>query len=83
MRRDKETREIIKAVESVISSREQSAVLSAVETARLLGVSRRTVAALAAEGHLKRAFLPGRVRPYGFHRASVEALLAVRERGVK
>ncbi len=78
-----EKAEIIKAVESVLSSRTQSAVISAAETARLLNVSRRTVAALAAEGRLTRAFLPGRKRPYGFTRASVEALLAGREGGVK
>lgn len=74
-----EKAEIIKAVESVLSSRTQPAVISAAETARLLNVSRRTVAALAAEGHLTRAFLPGRKRPYGFTRASVESLLAARE----
>ncbi len=49
-------------------------VLSGAEAARVLGVTSRTVQALAKAGAIARAVLPGRVRGFGYMRASVEAL---------
>lgn len=49
-------------------------VLSGAEAARLLGVTPRTVQALAASGAIARAVLPGRVRGFGYVRSSVERL---------
>ncbi len=49
-------------------------VLSGAEAARVLGVTTRTVQALAASGSIARAVLPGRVRGFGYVRSSVERL---------
>lgn len=78
-----ETQEIIDAVKSVVERRTPPAVVSVTEAARLLGVSKRTAYSLLSEGHLKRAFLPGRKRAYGVARVSIDALLAVKDGGVE
>lgn len=49
-------------------------VLSGAEAARVLGVTPRTVQMLAKSGTIQRAVLPGRVRGFGYTRASVEAV---------
>jgi excisionase family DNA binding protein len=50
-------------------------LLRAKEVAARLACSTRTIARLAAEGHLPRRRLPGRKRAVGFLAADVDALL--------
>lgn len=51
-------------------------VVSGEEAARLLRLTRRTIAGLARSGIVQRVQLPGRTRSIGYLRSSVEALLA-------
>jgi excisionase family DNA binding protein len=51
-------------------------VVSGEEAARMLNCTRRTVQGLAKRGTIRRAVFPGRVRGFGYTRASVEALVA-------
>jgi hypothetical protein len=72
----------LEAVRDLVSPDVRREVLSGAEAARMLGLSPRTIWTLAKQGHLVRVQLPGRKRSFGYSRASVEKLAAVKSGGV-
>ncbi len=77
-----DAKKTLEAVRDLVGSDIRREVLTAAEAGKVLGLSPRTIWSLAKQGHLVRAMLPGRKRAFGYSRASVEKLAAVKSGGV-
>ncbi len=75
-------KQTLDAVRDLVSADVRKEILTGAETARMLGLSSRTVWNLVKQGALVRVRLPGRRRSCGISRASVESLLAAKDGGV-
>lgn len=77
-----DAKQTLEAVRDLVGSDIRREVLTAAEAGKVLGLCPRTIWSLAKQGHLVRATLPGRKRAFGYSRASVEKLAAMRGGGV-
>jgi hypothetical protein len=66
------------AIEAAPAQPDQNRIMRPVETARVLGRSVRAVHLLAAQGHLHKITLPGRLRAGGFLASDVYSLIGGR-----